>query len=60
MMKKTKTKFKNLIILENKVYKDNRGNLREAYNNKYIKKKITFIDCIYIKKKCIKRFTLAS
>ena len=32
MIKNKKTKLKGLIILKDKIYKDNRGNLREAFN----------------------------
>ena len=40
MKKKKKTLLKDLIIFENTVFRDNRGNLREAYNKKYIKKNL--------------------
>ena len=40
MIKKIKTKFNNLFIFEDKIYKDKRGSLREAFNKKYIKKNL--------------------
>ena len=53
-MKKKNTKFKDLIILEDKVYKDNRGNLREAFNKKYIKKNL-YLSIASISKKNVLR-----
>ena len=37
-----KTKFKDLLIIKQKNNKDNRGILRETFNNKILKKKIYF------------------
>ena len=37
-----KTKFKDLLIVRQKNHKDDRGNLRETFNNKILKKKFTF------------------
>ena len=39
-MKIKKTKFKSLLIVEQKNNKDTRGSLRETFNNKILKKKI--------------------
>ena len=41
-MKIKKTKFKNLLIVKQKNNKDSRGNLRETFNYKILKKKIHF------------------
>ena len=35
-----KTKFKDLLIVKQKENKDNRGSLKETFNNKILKKKI--------------------
>ena len=35
-----KTRFKDLLIVKQKDNKDNRGSLRETFNNKILKKKI--------------------
>ena len=41
-MKIIKTKFKNLLIIKQKNNIDRRGNLREIFNQKVLKKKILF------------------
>ena len=41
-MKIKKTKFKDLLIVEQKNNVDNRGSLRETFNDKILKKKIHF------------------
>ena len=40
MIKKLKTKFNGLIIYKGKIYSDNRGNLREAFNKRDIPKNL--------------------
>ena len=37
-MKKKKTKFKNLFVVNSKVFKDNRGWLKEEFKKNFIKK----------------------
>ena len=44
-MKIKKTKFKNLLIVKQKNNKDTRGNLRETFNSKILKKKFIFEYC---------------
>ncbi len=39
-MKVIKTKFKDLLIIQQKNNKDKRGSLRETFNKKILKKKI--------------------
>ena len=39
-MKKFKTKIKGLLIYKNKIYFDNRGDLREAFKKSSIKKNL--------------------
>ena len=41
-MKKIKTKFKNLFVIKTKVFKDNRGWLKEEFKKKNSQKKFTF------------------
>ena len=40
MIKKLKTKFNGLVVYEGKIYSDNRGNLREAFNKRDIPKNL--------------------
>ena len=54
MIKKLKTKFKGLIIYEGKIYRDNRGNLREAFNKKNIPKNLC-LSIVSISKKNVLR-----
>ena len=54
MIKNKKTKLKGLIILKDKIYKDNRGNLREAFNKKHIKKNLC-LSIVSISKKNVLR-----
>ena len=48
-----KTKFKGLIShVKQKNNRDNRGNLRETFNDKILKKKFVFEYCTSSKKRC--------
>ena len=49
-----KTKFKDLVIIQNKKYKDSRGFLIEVLKNKELKKKFLFMFCSYSKKDVIR------
>ena len=51
---KIKTKFKDLIIIKNKTFKDNRGYFRELFKEKDINKKFPFIVMSYSKKNVIR------
>ena len=53
-MKKIKTKFKDLLIIQNKKYKDSRGFFMELLKNKDLKKKFPFVVCSYSKKNVIR------
>ena len=41
-MKKIKTKFKNLFVIKTKVFKDNRGWLKEEFKKKLVKRSLLF------------------
>ena len=41
-MKKVKTKFKDLFIVNTRVYKDKRGWLKEEFKKNFIKKNLVF------------------
>ena len=41
-MKKIKTKIKNLLVYEGKIFYDKRGNVREAFKKDVIKKNLFF------------------
>ena len=41
-MKKIKTKFKNLFIVQEKIFKDRRGWLKEEFKKKFVKKRLVF------------------
>ena len=41
-MKKLKTKFKDLFVVNTKIFKDNRGWLKEEFKKKFIKKNLVF------------------
>ena len=41
-MKKIKTKFKDLFVVEAKIFKDKRGWLKEEFKKKFIKKDLVF------------------
>ena len=49
-----KTKFKDLIIIENKSFKDNRGYFKELLKENKIKKKFLFSVMSYSKKNVIR------
>ena len=49
-----KTKFKDLLIIQNKKYKDSRGFFMELLKNKDLKKNFPFIVCSYSKKNVIR------
>ena len=51
-----KTKFKDLLIVKQKNNKDNRGNLRETFNDKVLKKKFIFEYCTTSKKNVFRGF----
>lgn len=56
-MKIIKTKFKNLLIIKQKNNKDRRGNLREIFNQKILKKKnFVFEYCTSSKAKALRGF----
>ena len=59
-MKKTKTNFKDLIIIKNKSYKDKRGYFKELLRENEIRKKFPFLVMSYSKKKCDKRIAFAT
>ena len=59
-MKIKKTKFKNLLIVKQKNNKDNRGNLRETFNYKILKKKFIFEYCTTSKKNVFRGFHFQS
>ena len=47
-----KTKFKGLIIIKNKTFKDKRGYFKELFREKEINEKFPFIVMSQSKKKC--------
>ncbi len=51
-----KTKFKDLLIVRQKNNKDDRGNLRETFNYKILKKKFVFEYCTTSKKNVFRGF----
>ena len=51
-----KTKFKDLLIIKQKNNKDKRGNLRETFNKKVLKKKFVFEYCTSSKKNVLRGF----
>ena len=51
-----KTKFKNLLIIKQKNNYDNRGVLRETFNNKILKKKFIFEYCTSSKQNIFRGF----
>ena len=55
-MKIKKTKFKDLLIIKQINNKDNRGNLRETFNFKLLKKKFIFEYCTTSKKNVLRGF----
>ena len=59
-MKIKKTKFKNLLIVKQKNNKDSRGNLRETFNYKILKKKFIFEYCTTSKENVFRGFHFQS
>jgi len=59
-MKIKKTKFKDLLIIKQKNNSDNRGSLRETFNNKLLKKKFVFEYCTTSKKDVLRGFHFQS
>jgi len=55
-----KTKFKDLLIIKQKNNTDKRGNLRETFNNKLLKKKFVFEYCTTSKKNVLRGFHFQS
>ncbi len=55
-MKIFKTKIKDLLIVRQKNNKDNRGNLRETFDDKKLKKKFVFEYCTTSKKNVLRGF----
>ena len=55
-MKIKKTKFKDLLVIYQKNNFDNRGSLRETFNNKILKKKFIFEYCTTSKKDVLRGF----
>jgi len=55
-MKIFKTKIKDLLIVRQKNNKDNRGSLRETFNDKKLKKKYDFEYCTTSKKNVLRGF----
>jgi len=55
-MKIFKTKIKDLLIVRQKNNKDNRGSLRETFNDKKLKKKFVFEYCTTSKKNVLRGF----
>ena len=51
-----KTKFKGLFVIKQKNNTDKRGNLRETFNNKILKKKFVFEYCTTSKKNVLRGF----
>ena len=51
-----KTKFKDLLVVKQKDNKDNRGSLRETFNNKILKKKFIFEYCTTSRKNVLRGF----
>ena len=51
-----KTKFKGLLIIKQNNNSDNRGNLRETFNKKILKKKFVFEYCTTSKKNSLRGF----
>ena len=47
-----KSKFKDLFVIQNKSFKDNRGYFKELIKEKVINKKFPFLVMSFSKKKC--------
>ena len=59
-MKLIKTPIKGLLIIKQKNNTDNRGNLRETFNSKILKKKFVFEYCTLSKKNVLRGFHFQS
>jgi len=59
-MKLIKTPIKGLLIIKQKNNTDNRGNLRETFNSKILKKKFVFEYCTSSKKNVLRGFHFQS
>jgi dTDP-4-dehydrorhamnose 3,5-epimerase len=55
-MKIIKTQIKDLLIIKQNNNSDNRGSLRETFNNKFLKKKFIFEYCTTSKKNVLRGF----
>ena len=55
-MKIIKTKFKDLLIIKQKNNSDSRGNLRETFNKKILKKNFVFEYCTTSKERALRGF----
>ena len=55
-MKIKKTSFKGLLVVSQKNNTDNRGNLRETFNDKFLRKKFIFEYCTTSKKNVLRGF----
>ena len=53
-MKMLKTKFKDLLIIQNKNFKDNRGYFKELYKETFLNKKFPFMVMSYSKKNVLR------
>ena len=53
-MKMIKTKFKDLLIIQNKSFKDNRGYFKELYKETFLNKKFPFMVMSYSKKNVLR------
>ena len=51
-----KTKFKDLLVIQQKDNKDSRGSLRETFNDKILKKKFVFEYCTTSRKNVLRGF----
>ena len=51
-----KTKFKELLITQNKIYKDKRGYFKELLRENKLNKRFPFVVMSFSKKKCNQRF----
>jgi len=55
-MKIKKTSFRGLLVISQKNNTDNRGNLRETFNDKFLRKKFIFEYCTTSKKNVLRGF----
>ena len=47
-----KTNFKDLLVIQNTLFKDKRGYLKELLKERELKKKISIYSNVFFKKKC--------